>query len=144
MMQHDESWIVQRYVLRERGIALAGPAPRTLIDPVSPNDLRQAMLAILKGWASQILDDPAQIKHRGGQSYTVLSLCRVLYTLQYGTVVSKHVAARWAQEALDSEWTPLIERTWEGRHNPGLDASPEDVDETLEFIRFALAYSERQ
>ena len=143
MMQHDESWIVQRYVLRERGITLAGPAPQTLIDPVSANDLRQAMLVILKGWASQILDDPAQIKHRGGQSYTVLSLCRILYTLQYGTVVSKHVAARWAQEALDSEWTPLIERTWAGRHNPGLEASPDDVEGTLEFIRYALEQSQQ-
>ena len=143
MMQHDESWIVQRYVLRERGITLAGPAPQTLIDPVSPNDLRQAMLAILNGWPLQILDDPAQIKHRGGQSYTVLSICRILYTLQYGTVVSKPVAARWAQETLDNQWTPLIERTWTGRHNPGLEASPDDVNGTLEFIRYALKQSRK-
>ncbi len=80
-MHHDESWVVQRSVLRERGMTLAGPAPQTLIDPVSPDDLRQAMLAVLYGWAAQILDDPAQIKNRGGQTYTVLSLCRILYTL---------------------------------------------------------------
>jgi len=140
-MQHDESWIVQRYVLRERGITLAGPAPQTLIDPVSPNDLRQAMLTILNGWALQILKDPAQIKHHGGQSYTVLSICRILYTLQYGTVVSKPVAARWAQETFGNKWTTLIERTWTGRHNPGLEASPDDVNGTLEFIRYALKQS---
>lgn len=143
MMQHDSSWVVQRYTLRERGITLAGPAPQTLIDPVSPNDLRQAMLAILKGWALQILQDPAQIKHRGGQSYTVLSIYRILYTLQYGTVVSKPVAARWAQETLDNQWTPLIERTWTGRHNPGLEASPDDVNGTLDLIRYALERSQQ-
>ena len=32
MMQHDSSWVVQRHTLRERGIALAGPAPQILIE----------------------------------------------------------------------------------------------------------------
>jgi predicted nucleotidyltransferase len=52
---HDESRMVQRQVLRERGTTLAGPAPQTLIDPVSRRDLREAMVAILNGWAAQIL-----------------------------------------------------------------------------------------
>ena len=143
MMQHNESWIVQRSVLYERGIALAGPAPQTLIDPISPDDLRQAMLAILNGWAAQILEEPVRIEQRGGQTYTVLTMCRILYTLQCGKVVSKPVAARWAQETLGNRWVPLIEQTWEGRHNPEVDASPEDVNETLEFIRFALEQSRK-
>jgi hypothetical protein len=138
MIPHDAAWITHRYVLRERGITLAGPVPQILIDPVSPNDLRQAMLEIVHGWAAHILDKPAQISSRGYQSYTVLSLCRVLYTLHYGTVVSKRVAARWAQETLGERWVPLIERTWAGRHNPGSEASPEDVNGTLEFIRYTL------
>jgi len=143
MMEHDESWIVQRYVLHKRGITLAGPAPQTLIDPVLPSDLQQAMLVILNGWASQILKEPDKLKQRGGQSYTVLSMCRILYTLQYGTVVSKPVAARWVQETLSNRWVPLIERTWAGRHNPGAEASREDVSETLEFIRYTLEQSRK-
>jgi hypothetical protein len=141
MMQHNESWIVQRHVLYERGITLAGPAPQTLIDPVSSSDLRQAMLVILDGWVAQILKEPTRIKQRGGQTYTVLSICRILYTLQYGTVVSKQKAARWAEETLDNRWTPLVEQTWEGRSNPGVDASPDQVNETLDFIRYALEHS---
>jgi len=143
MVQHDEAWAVHRYVLRERGITLAGPAPHTLIDPVAPDDLRQAMLKTLHGWAAQILDNPAQMKDRGYQSYTVLTLCRVLYTLEYGAVVSKPVAARWAQETLDNQWTTLIERAWTGRRNPGLKALPGDVNGTLEFIRYALEQSKK-
>src|SRR2546423_4926058 len=103
-MRHDSDWIVQRYTLRERGITLAGPAPQSLIDPVSPDDLRRAMLDILHGWWALMLDDPAPLRRRGYQSYTVLSLCRLLYTLEYGAVVSKPVAARWAQETLDARW----------------------------------------
>ena len=137
MMQHNESWIVQRYVLRERGIILAGPDPQTLIDPVSSDDLQQAMVAVLNRWTPQFLEDPAKLIHRGGQSYIVLTLCRILYTLQYGTAVSKQVAAQWAQETLDAHWTPLIVRAWTGRHHPGGEASSDDVKGTLEFIRYA-------
>lgn len=137
-VQHDDTWNIHRYVLRDHGITLVGPPPQTLVDPVLPAQLQQAMRTILTGWAAKILDEPAQMKSRGYQSYTVLSLCRILYTLQFGAVVSKPVAARWAQETLGLNWAPLIERAWEGRHNPGIEASVEDVNGTLDFIRFAL------
>jgi hypothetical protein len=141
IVRHDASWVIHRYILRQRGIILAGPAPQTLIDPVAPNDLRQAMLKILHGWAAQILDDPGQMKSRGYQSYTVLTLCRVLYTLENGSVVSKSAAARWAGETLGERWVPLIERTWEGRHHPGLEASADDMKGTMDFISYSLELS---
>jgi len=134
-------WVMLRYVLRERGVTLAGPAPRTLIDPVSPDELRQAALAELTNWEAPLLDNPAQMENRGYQSYFVLTLCRILYTLQFGDIISKQVAARWAQETLDRRWSPLIDRAWVGRQNPDLKAESEDLDGTLEFIRYALERS---
>ena len=135
-------WVILRSNLRERGITLTGPAPHTLIDPVTPDDLRQATLAILHGWAAHILEDPAQMDSRGYQSYTVLTLCRTLYTLQYVSLVSKPVAARWAQAALGEPWASLIERAWIGRQNPQLKAQSEDVNGTLDFIRYTLERSQ--
>lgn len=134
-------WVILRFALRERGITLAGQAPLTLIDPVSPDELQQAMLAELHGWAAPILDGPDQIDNRGYQSYTVLTLCRILYTLQHGAVAAKSIAAKWARETLEQRWIPLIERAWVGRQNPGLKAESEDVNETLEFIRYTLERS---
>jgi len=32
--EHDRAWVIHRHVVRERGVALVGPDPRTLIDPV--------------------------------------------------------------------------------------------------------------
>jgi len=134
-------WVLLRDSLREQGITLAGPAPQTLIDPVSPEELRQAALAILQGWAAQILDTPDEIDSRGYQSYTVLTLCRILYTLQNGAVASKSVAAKWVQETLDERWIPLIDRAWIGRQNPDLKVETDEVHETLEFIRYTLISS---
>ena len=140
-MAHESDWIIQRHILRERGIILEGSAPQSLIDPISASDLQKAVVNVLPLWARPILEDPLQIGSRGYQSFIVLSLCRMLYTLQCGTIISKRAAADWAQDALSKQWSPLIARAWQGRQNAGSDAQPEDVDGTLNFIRFTMEYS---
>jgi hypothetical protein len=137
MVQYDEG-VVQSHLLRERGITLDGPDPRILIDPVTPKDLRNAMPRVLERLGSQILDDPARIDSQGYQSYTVLSLCRMLYTLKFGAVVSKPIAAEWARQTLGRRWAPLIDRAWRGRQHPERAASSEDVSGTLALIRESL------
>jgi len=98
---------------------------------------------VLPFWAGPILEDPLQIGSRGYQSFVVLSLCRMLYTLQCGTIISKRAAADWAQDALSKQWTPLIARAWLGRQNAASDARPEDVDGTLNLIRYTMEYSRK-
>ena len=34
--KRGSDWIIQRHVIREQGVILAGPDPKTLIDPVDP------------------------------------------------------------------------------------------------------------
>jgi predicted nucleotidyltransferase len=131
-------WVLLRLALLEKGITLTGPDPETLITPVSPDELKQATLAILQESVVLLLEQPAQIKYCGLQSYTVLTLCRTLYTLEYGAIASKQVVARWAQETLGEPWVNLIERAWVGRHNPQAKLQPVDVNETLDFIRYTL------
>jgi len=143
MMMHGSDWVVQRHLLREHGIVIAGPNLKTLIEPISPNEMRQAIVDVLPLWVNPILDDPAQTQSRGYQSFTVLSLCRMLYTLQYGTIVSKRVAAQWGQDTLGEQWTSLIKEAWLGRQNPGLEARPADIDGTLNLIRYTLEYSKQ-
>lgn len=143
MVYHDEIWIIHRYILRERGITIIGPDPKTLIDPISPNELRQAMLPTLKSWPTEILNNPTEIARRGYQSLTVLSLCRILYTLQFGDIVSKAKAANWIKETTGEKWSVLIDRAWIGRHNPRLEAEPDDINQTLDFIRYTLDYSQK-
>jgi hypothetical protein len=136
-------WVILRHTLRERGITLAGPPPDILIEPVSPTELRKAVVLLLVGWTAPILDDPTQIENRGYQAYTVLTICRILYTLQNGSVVSKAVAARWAQETLEGRWGQLIERARSGRENSQLKADPDNVATTLDFIGYALVRSQQ-
>lgn len=138
LMHHESDWVIHRHILRERGIVITGPDPKTLVDPVSPDDLRQGIAQVLPFWFDPVLSNPSEIRKRGYQSFFVLSLCRMLYTLKYGEILSKQAAAEWGKENLDPRWTPLIERALLGRQNPTLDAQPEDIRETLEMMRYVL------
>ena len=80
-------------------------------------------------------DDPTRLHAGGYQAYAVLTMCRALYTMRHGTIVSKPVAARWAVRTLDKRWIGLIERALFWR-DAGREA---EVDETVEFIRYVWA-----
>ena len=124
-------WVIHRHVLREHGVALAGPEPSTLIDPVTPAQLRDAAAGTFREWWRPMLDDPARLQHWGYRAYAVLTMCRMLYTLSHGVIVSKRLAARWTQETLDSRWMRVIDDAlaWSSDRPPALA-------ETLALIRY--------
>jgi len=135
----DESWTVHCHVLRSYGITWEGPDPATLIDDVSREDLRAAMRAILEGWASDLLRRPDELRAPGYQSYTVLSLCRILHTLEEGTVLSKADAAKWAGAHLPAEWHGLVARAVSDRLRDRVRPSDSAVSQTLALIEYARA-----
>jgi hypothetical protein len=120
--------VILRHIVREQGIVLAGPDPHPLIDPVSPDELGAAVRELFRGWWVPMVQDPVKLYHPGYHAYAVLTMCRMRYTLKYGTIVSKPAAARWALATWDARWAPLIERAlaWQMR--------VEDVDETRALI----------
>ncbi len=132
--QHGVDWVIELCIVREHGVALAGPAPRELIDPVAPEELRAAVRALLAGWWTAMLEQPDWFRERRYQAFAVLSMCRALFTLEHGALASKLAAAAWARSALGEAWTPLIERTLAWRHDP----TPGDPAEALAFVRFAI------
>src|SRR4029079_11428552 len=72
---------IQRALLREDGIALAGPAPRDVIAPVGAEALRTETREVLTTWWIPQLQDHTRLKRRGYQAYAVLTMCRAFYTL---------------------------------------------------------------
>jgi len=133
--RHGSDWIIQRYVVREFGLTLEGPDPKTLIDFVSPDEIRQAVLAILHEWWFPMLEDPSWLrKHESNyHGYAVTTMCRALHALKHGTIVSKPVAVQWAMEALDKRWHPLIEQAVVSQQ---YEKCGDILADTLEFIQF--------
>jgi hypothetical protein len=132
--QHGSEWVIQRYIIREHGIVVSGPDPQDLIDPIYPDDLRQATLKVLHEWWEPQLDDPFRLHDSEYQAYAILTMCRILYTLKYGTVVSKPVAARYIQKTMNERWKELIEQALAWRHGKPMDS----LAETLNFIRYTV------
>lgn len=139
LARQGSDWVIQRHIIREMGVVVAGPAPQTLIDPVPVGDVQQAVRAVLREWWSPMLDKPDWLHRSDYQAFAILSMCRALHTLQHGTVLSKPAAARWAQTALGEPWAALIELALDWRHDWQLDK----LSETLAFIRYTLERSQQ-
>ena len=139
--------LVVRWQVREHGIALAGPPPATLVDPVSPEALRREIYAVIHAWGDEILSDPEHYNNRFYQGFIVLSYCRMLHSLHTGEVRSKRRGAEWAKAHLDPSWAGLIDRAWATRPNPEVSvrqpADPGDMASTLEFVRTMIKASEQ-
>lgn len=131
---HGPDWVIQRFVLREQGVVLAGPEPRTFIDPVTPPQLRAAVVELMRGfWARQLVEHEF-LAPREYQVFAVLSMCRALRTLECGDLRSKTAAARWAIETLEDPWRAIVRRALDWPHGD----QPDGLDETRALIRYVL------
>ena len=140
VVPHERDWVIQRHILREHGVVLAGPPIQALIDPIDPEQIRKAARELLEGWWTQVAREGTRLRHTGYQAYAVLTMCRALYSLEHGTLVSKPVAARWAQATLDARWSDLIERALVWRDGAVFD----DFNGAREFIRYAAECAKGQ
>jgi predicted nucleotidyltransferase len=144
--QLESGWVVQCDILREHGVVVAGPDPRTLIDPVDPDDMRRSAAVIAGSWLERARHDPswlAWLQHEGGQAFVVLTLCRLLYTLDSGTVASKPAAARWVQKALGKRWAALIERSLAEQHD-SRETPDSEVNDTVALIQYTVERCQQQ
>jgi aminoglycoside adenylyltransferase-like protein len=128
-------WIIQRHVVREYGVVIEGPNPKTLIDFVSPDEIRGAVLAILQEWWFPMLDDPSWLRDHdsGYHAFAVITMCRVLHALEYGTIVSKPRAVQWVRARLHDRWKQLIDKAMAAS---GHQNQYDFLDEALDFIGF--------
>ncbi len=129
-------WIIQRWILREKGIIVAGPPLKPMIDPVSADDLREAVRGSLREWWSPPFPSPERFENSECQVYAILTMYRSLYVLEHNRIASKPEAARWAQAALGDPWGRLIEEAAEWREGKKFDR----LEETMEFIYYTLEY----
>jgi len=141
---HDNELVV-RWVVREKGIILAGPSADQLIDPIPVDALKREVRSTMHTWAKEILTNQYSIANGWAQPFAVLSYCRMLHTLETGRIDSKPAGAMWGQSALDPCWRELIQRAREQRvkptHTVYHPADPAEVQQTVVFIRYALDLS---
>ena len=137
--------IVVRWVIREKGVTLAGPPPTTLVDPIPVELLRSEIKEVIIGWGQEIIADPDRYNNHFYQAFIVLNYCRMLHDLYTGFPGSKLAGAEWAKANLEPSWSALIDRAWDGRPDPASSArrpaDPEAFKSTLKFVKHIIKES---
>jgi hypothetical protein len=145
---HDNRWHV-RWILRERGIVMKGPEPNTLLPPISMEALRSEASTSIQELAGRFLAEVGRsvgwFNTRFGQSFAVLTCCRMLQTWSTGAVESKLSSVKWAEQCLDPAWRGLIRGAWAERRGIRYGETvrqPADaglINETAKFLAYAVS-----
>jgi predicted nucleotidyltransferase len=148
---HDNRWHV-RWILRERGVTITGPDPKTFLPPISNEALRGEAARSIQELARRFiaeLDRPiGWFNTRFGQSFAVLTCCRMLQTCASGIVDSKLSGVKWAERSLDPGWCGLIREAWIERREVRFGekvrqpAGTGVMHETANFLAYAVSLVE--
>ncbi|HEX8891054.1 MAG TPA: aminoglycoside adenylyltransferase domain-containing protein [Pyrinomonadaceae bacterium] len=105
----DGNPIIWMNVLRS-GVILYGPKPETFVPEITSEILFQALKREVGYLREEMIEKPLSEWRDVPmyRAYAVLTLCRILYSVEYGTIVSKRRAARWALKQLPEQWHEII------------------------------------
>jgi len=94
----------------DTGSVLFGPPPHSLLPKITRSMLLQALAREVR-YLQHELVEKKRSKWRNVpfyRAYAVLTLCRILYSLRKGTIVSKPRAARWAMRSVPTSYHVII------------------------------------
>jgi hypothetical protein len=130
-----------RWILREHGITLAGPAPRSFMPLVPAQLLRREAAASLAALVADIATWVDIDSLAWGQRYLVATACRMLYTFDEARVASKAGALEWGLRTLEPRWRPLLGQVRDERAlgwQPQRPPRPGEADAARAFVDYAL------
>jgi predicted nucleotidyltransferase len=131
-------WLINWYLIREKGVTLFGPSPTQLIGPISKEEFVAAVRRQAADWREWIVHTKDSRPYQG---YAILTMCRALYACQNGDQASKKQAALWAIQKYPS-WAEQIQKALQWRK----DYRNQDIDptktypETVQFVNEVIDF----
>jgi predicted nucleotidyltransferase len=136
-----------RHMLREHGVALVGPLARELVPPVPSEDVVAEMDFNLNVYWAKKARQPLLYLFDAPVDFAVLTLPRILHTLETGTMISKGAAAELV-DARYPQWRPLLAdvrgRFPEGDHSRFPLGRIARAVATVRYIRAMIAEANRR
>lgn len=130
---YGNEWIINNFLLYEQGIPLIGPDFKTLTQPIPIREVQKACIRdLFEEWEPKITDSE-WLDNSHYQSYLVLNLCRILYTVIHGVTGTKKSAAEWVKNKFP-HWKALIEVTENWKYGDEMSLR----EETIDFLRFSI------
>ncbi len=128
-------WLINWWVVRERGVALCGPAPAAIIEPISTEEFLRAVRVQAQDWREWVY----HMQSRPAQAYAIVTLCRALYAHHHGEQASKPQAALWVQGHFP-QWAWLIQKAlvWRQDWRDAQVDHAATLPVTVQFVHFAI------
>lgn len=131
---YGNEWLINNYLLYKHGIALIGPDFKKLVKPIDIKDVQKACIRdLFTEWKPKI-KDPTYFNNSLHQSYVVLNLCRILYTVVCSEIASKKASSEWVKNKFTPEWKNLIQTAQDWKYGTEMNLQKE----TIEFIKFVI------
>lgn len=131
---YGNEWIINNYLLYEHGIALSGPDFKELSKPIIMIEVQKACIRdLFQEWEPKI-NDYEWLENSHYQSYLVMNLCRILYTVMCGCAGTKKEAAQWVKDQFGTSWSHLITNAESWQYGKEFSMQKE----TIAFIQFVI------
>lgn len=114
LIPRAEDWLETWFLARDADRPVVGPPAASVFPPIGIDEFLQVLVDDVERYAAAIRDDWSD----GKVAYRVLTLCRLLRSLESRAVCSKQDGAEWAA-ARYPQWAPLIRAAWDVRAGGG-------------------------
>lgn len=131
---YGNEWIINNYLLYQHAIPLIGPDCKELINPIDIIEVQKASIRdLFQEWEPKITD-VEWLDNSHYQSYLVMNLCRILYTVFCATSGSKKISAAWVKYEFGLPWSNLIVTAESWKYGKKMSLK----NETIDFIKFTI------
>lgn len=124
--------------IAECGITLWGQDAKQIAPVVSRQCLNDALLLELNYLKDDLTSNAGDRSSKAfiHNAYAVLTACRILYTAQHGSLVSKERAYSWAMETVPPFWRNIIDAARQNRMKNGGSTTPGLEADALRFVEY--------
>lgn len=131
---YGNEWIINNYLLYQHGIALTGCDFKQLTTQVDISEVQKACIRdLFQEWETKITDFE-WLDNSHYQSYIILNLCRILYTVMEGVAGTKKASAEWVKNKFGLPWSKLVANAQDWRYGKEMSSR----SDTIDFIKFTI------
>lgn len=131
---YGNEWSINNYLLYNYAISLFGPAFKELTKPINIEEVQKACLRDLFAEWEPKKTNRDWFKDSHQQSYFILNLCRILYTVMCKSAGSKKIASSWVKKEYGIPWQDLINTAEQWQYGIELNCQ----ERAIEFLNFVL------
>ena len=124
--------------IAQSGITLWGKDAKLMAPHISDRCLHDALLLELNYLKEDLTSNAGDRSDKAfiHNAYAVLTACRILYSADRQTLVSKSQACAWAMETVPAIWRPAIAAARDNRLKNGGSTTPQLEQDAMRFVEF--------